>query len=124
MAGIVKLQQMLECPHCRLNYKNPQILNCQHTLCKSCVDELQRHTDDVTCPVCDATTAAGDVRPDINKEQLLMVCKNEDAASWKPERPHHDEMVSPSHRITPSRDVFTHDVTTAGGWGGRVGIRG
>ena len=93
MAGIVKLQQMLECPHCQLNYKDPQILTCQHTLCRSCVEELQVRSDDVTCPVCDATTSADDVKSDINKEQLLMVCKNEDASQWKAEH-HSEDMVS------------------------------
>ena len=77
MAGVMKLQQMLECPKCSLLYTDPQILNCQHTVCLKCLNDVKTAETDVTCPVCDVTSRIDDVKRDINKEQLLLVCRAE-----------------------------------------------
>ena len=71
---------MLECPNCHDTYKHPQILNCQHTLCQSCVDEV-RAGNEVKCPACGTHSHVDDVRRDINKEQLLQVCQTEPEAA-------------------------------------------
>ena len=44
----------LECPVCMELYKDPRLLPCSHTLCKTCLDGVVKNSS-ITCPVCRAT---------------------------------------------------------------------
>ena len=46
--------QHLECPVCMELYKDPRLLPCSHTLCKTCLDGVVKNSS-ITCPVCRAT---------------------------------------------------------------------
>ena len=46
--------QHLECPVCMEFYKDPRLLPCSHTLCKTCLDGVVNNSS-ITCPVCRAT---------------------------------------------------------------------
>ena len=46
--------QHLECAVCKDIYKDPRILPCSHTMCKSCLDDVVRNTS-IICPICRAT---------------------------------------------------------------------
>ncbi len=55
------------CPVCQEAYKQnrPQVLQCFHTLCETCVEKLSE-TDDGTicCPLCGLSTMLTDILPD------------------------------------------------------------
>ena len=71
-----KLQSILQCPECQLVYSKPQILNCQHTFCQNCIAGLKvKMRREVKCSLCEEVTSFGDIKRDINKEQLVEVCR-------------------------------------------------
>ncbi|XP_022098188.1 E3 ubiquitin-protein ligase TRIM71-like [Acanthaster planci] len=57
-------QGYLECPICCCRFISPKILNCLHSFCLRCLDELinsqQAKTDEITCPVCRRVTTVPD----------------------------------------------------------------
>ncbi|XP_038053516.1 E3 ubiquitin-protein ligase TRIM56-like [Patiria miniata] len=54
----------LECPICCCRFTDPKILDCLHSFCLNCLDELnsrqQPNADEITCPVCRQRTAVPD----------------------------------------------------------------
>ncbi|XP_022099510.1 E3 ubiquitin-protein ligase TRIM56-like [Acanthaster planci] len=54
----------LECPICCCRYTDPKILDCLHSFCLNCLEELtgrqQAKADHITCPVCRQETAVPD----------------------------------------------------------------
>ena len=74
---VSKLQSILHCPECQLVYKEPRILNCQHTFCKSCVGGLKvKMKREAKCTICDQVTSFNDIKRDINKEELIEACRH------------------------------------------------
>ncbi|VDP36752.1 unnamed protein product [Soboliphyme baturini] len=46
---------LLECPVCVQIFEDPKVLDCGHSLCSNCCDQI-RSFDVIVCPVCRATT--------------------------------------------------------------------
>jgi hypothetical protein len=56
-----------DCPVCQEAYKQkqPQVLQCFHTLCDTCVEKLSENDDaSICCPLCGLTTMLTDILPD------------------------------------------------------------
>ncbi|CAF1954461.1 unnamed protein product [Rotaria magnacalcarata] len=56
-----------DCPGCQEPFKQsrPQVLQCFHTLCETCVEKLSTNDDaSICCPLCGVTTMLRDVLPD------------------------------------------------------------
>jgi tripartite motif-containing protein 2/3 len=56
-----------DCPICQEAYKQtrPQVLQCFHTLCETCVEKLLENDDaSICCPLCGLTTMLTDILPD------------------------------------------------------------
>ncbi len=56
-----------DCPVCQEAYKQnrPQVLQCFHTLCETCVGKLSKTKDQsICCPLCGLTTMLTDILPD------------------------------------------------------------
>ncbi|CAF1006246.1 unnamed protein product [Rotaria sordida] len=56
-----------DCPGCQEPYKQnrPQVLQCFHTLCETCVEKLSENDDaSICCPLCGLTTMLRDILPD------------------------------------------------------------
>ncbi|XP_070535515.1 netrin receptor UNC5B-like [Ptychodera flava] len=43
---------IVTCTICREIFRDPRILQCQHTFCKTCLDKLVGGSHEVTCPLC------------------------------------------------------------------------
>ena len=69
----LKLQDLIECPHCDEAYVEPRLLPCQHSLCQPCVKQLKEGRL-LECPVCGRTSSLKELKRDINKEQLVALC--------------------------------------------------
>ena len=80
MSSCVSDGGLNECPVCLDQYKLPQILTCQHTFCKSCLDRLIRK-DFVKCPLCKKISWIKDVVPDFRLNQVLEVLQIQQSAS-------------------------------------------
>ncbi|CAF2363970.1 unnamed protein product [Rotaria sp. Silwood2] len=56
-----------DCPGCQEPYKQnrPQVLQCFHSLCETCVEKLSENDDaSICCPLCGLTTMIRDILPD------------------------------------------------------------
>ena len=57
-------QGHLECPICCCRFTDPKILDCLHSFCLNCLDELisrqQPKADKITCPLCRRETVVPD----------------------------------------------------------------
>lgn len=74
-----QLESMVHCGVCSQHYTDPQILNCQHSFCKNCLKKLKvKYKQEVRCLVCEHVTSLNDVRPDINKSQLIDVYQQQE----------------------------------------------
>ena len=52
----VDLEKQVECPICLEQFKEPKVLSCLHSYCKSCLQKYVTKTSDkqhkITCPEC------------------------------------------------------------------------
>ena len=52
----VNLEKQVECPICLEQFKEPKVLSCLHSYCKSCLQKYVTKTSDkqhkITCPEC------------------------------------------------------------------------
>ena len=72
MATCLKERYFNECPVCLEVYVQPQILTCNHSLCKTCSDRLT-FRGSIKCPLCCKPCSRKDVKPDFRLSQFLEV---------------------------------------------------
>ena len=56
-------EELTSCIVCFVPFRNPQLLLCQHTFCKSCVDKMA-NSGTIKCPKCNKVSMTTDVQPD------------------------------------------------------------
>ena len=67
-------KQNSECSICFHLFTDPQILECQHTFCRTCVDGIKRGND-VTCAICRRTCAFDVIKADFKTKELVDTLK-------------------------------------------------
>ena len=63
-------EELTECIVCFETFREPQLLTCQHTFCKSCVNRIV-DAKAVQCPTCKAVSLTEDIKPDFRLAQFL-----------------------------------------------------
>lgn len=75
LQSITKLEAILKCPVCKKIVEKPKILNCCHTLCKSCIDKQEKVNLDeqmgIYCPVCHVFTNYNSIDSSFFLNELL-----------------------------------------------------
>ncbi|XP_003742158.1 BRCA1-associated RING domain protein 1 [Galendromus occidentalis] len=67
---VCSLRSNLECPSCRLHYRNPKIsVRCTHAACYECFINL-------VCPVCQTPTSEADLKDEKRLQQLILIFKS------------------------------------------------
>ena len=56
-------EELTSCIVCFEPFRNPQLLPCQHTFCKSCIHEIA-NAETIKCPKCSKESMTADVQPD------------------------------------------------------------
>ena len=56
-------EELTECIVCFIPFRDPQLLPCQHTFCKRCVDQIA-DAGAIKCPKCNTVSLTADVKPD------------------------------------------------------------
>ena len=79
MATCLKERYFNECPVCLEVYVKPQILTCNHSLCKTCSDRLT-FDGTIKCPLCRRSCSKKDVKPDFKLAQSLEVLADRESA--------------------------------------------
>ena len=80
MSSDLTLNDLVRCFHCEDIYTDPQLLPCQHTFCRKCVDELQEG-ELLECPACALTCSLDELQQDFNKEQLVSLFETANVSS-------------------------------------------
>ena len=57
---LYELAEEVKCPMCLGYFNNPVILNCFHTFCSSCLDDLVSNDNKLSCPLCRTTIELDD----------------------------------------------------------------
>lgn len=67
------LEEVLNCTICLDIFKDPHILKCLHTVCKSCLEQLkaQSGSGKIKCPECRCVCQSSEIKKDFNKQTLL-----------------------------------------------------
>ena len=63
-------EELTNCIICTATFTDPQVLPCDHTFCKSCVDRLTE-AGTIKCPKCKSVCRSGDVRYDFRLNTFL-----------------------------------------------------
>ena len=77
MATTSRVPDINECPVCFEVYVKPQKLECDHSLCKSCLKRLT-FNGVVKCPLCNKDSARKSVKPDFRLEQFIAILKEQE----------------------------------------------
>ena len=80
MATSSKVRYMKECPVCFEVYINPQKLECDHSLCESCVNRLDLNGV-VKCPLCKRVCARTNVKLDFRLSEFIDVLNEQELDS-------------------------------------------
>ena len=64
------MEELTNCIVCFETFVNPQLLPCQHTFCKSCVENLTKDCR-IKCPKCNVTSNFKKVKPDFRLTSFL-----------------------------------------------------
>ena len=64
------MEELTNCIVCFETFVNPQLLPCQHTFCKSCVENLVTDAR-IKCPECNVTSNKNKVKPDFRLTSFL-----------------------------------------------------
>ena len=78
MAAADDVPEELICPICRAEFQNPVILECHHSFCRKCIDELIYQTHVFTtfnCPVCKTITSTKRIQTSFPVEQMREVIR-------------------------------------------------
>ena len=62
--------ELTSCVVCFEPFQGPQLLPCQHTFCKSCVDRIA-DAGTIRCPTCNTVSDVDDIRSDFRLAQFL-----------------------------------------------------
>ena len=74
MATSSKERDISECPVCIEVYVKPQKLDCDHSLCESCLNRLD-FDGIVKCPLCNKVCARIHIKPDFRLQQFIDILK-------------------------------------------------
>lgn len=67
-----ELQDQLQCPICLEVFKEPLMLQCGHSYCKDCLDNLSQHLDsELCCPVCRQSVDCSSSPPNVSLARVI-----------------------------------------------------
>ncbi|XP_072331791.1 zinc-binding protein A33-like [Scyliorhinus torazame] len=65
------MEDELSCAVCHDLYKDPVLLDCDHSFCRSCITQYWEEADTTPCPICGKENSSRDLRPNLTLSNIV-----------------------------------------------------